>query len=265
MDAKFKDIAYLERLNYMAMLPTAQVTPDLELEIKDNVILSRSEAFPTPDTNHACLLQSSPEDADALIAEIVGHFKSKDLPPTVFISPACTPTDLPERLLKRGFVKQKEEEAWMLLEDIGDFVVAKPAPKIAVKQIEKRDALTFAEVFLTAFDMPSEYAPYMAQLIEPSIGLPNIYHYVAFIDAQAVGVCSLLCYQNVGIIGSAGVVPVRRGAKVLNNLAFRVREDARKEGLKIGLLQTTAGGLFERFLRISGFKNVFTRTCYMLP
>jgi hypothetical protein len=133
-----------------------------------------------------------------------------------------------------------------------------------VRRIDKAEAETFATVFLTAFGMPIDFAPGLAQLIEPSINFPGMYHYMAFVDEEPVGVCSLIIYQDVGIIGSAGIVPIRRGGKILNNLAFAVREEGRRHGVKTGLLQTTAGGMFERFLRISGFRRAFTRVCYRL-
>jgi hypothetical protein len=257
-------IAELERINYLAMQPMAEVTPDLEQILRDDVILTSSAMFPAPDTTHACLLRATPENASALLDEVVAYFQAQDLTPTVFLSPACAPADMSERLLRRGFVRQDEAESWLVLPDIADFRVFPPSPKIHVRRIGKQEAETFATVFLTAFDMPVEFAPGLAQLIAPSVNLPGMVHYIAFVDEEPVGVCSLIIYQDVGIIGSAGIVPIRRGGKILNNLAFAVREEGRRHGVKTGLLQTTAGGMFERFLRISGFKRAFTRVCYML-
>jgi hypothetical protein len=257
-------MAELERLNYLAMQPAARVTPDLEQILRDDVILTSSTLFPAPDTTHACLLRATPETASALLDEVEAYFKARDLTPTIFLSPACTPADMAERLLRRGFVRQDEEESWMELPDIADFRIFPPSPKIHVRRIDKSEAETFATVFLTAFDMPVDFAPGLAQLIAPSVNLPGMYHYIALVDEAPVGVCSLIVYQDVGIVGSAGIVPIRRGGKILNNLACAVREDARRHGVKTTLLQTTAGGMFERFLRISGFRRGFTRVCYML-
>ncbi len=258
-------IAELERINYLAAQPAAEITPGLTQIMRDDVILTSSVMFPAPDTTHACLLQATPETASALIDEVGAYFRDQDLTPTIFLSPACTPGDLSERLLRQGFVRRDEEESWMVLPDIADFRIFPPSPQIDVRRIDKSEAETFATVFLTAFDMPVDYAPGLAQLIEPSVNLPGMYHYIAFVEEEPVGVCSLIVCQDVGIIGSAGIVPIRRGGKILNNLAFAVREEGRRHGVKTGLLQTTAGGMFERFLRISGFKRAFTRVCYMLP
>ncbi|MBN1873817.1 MAG: hypothetical protein JXA33_06275 [Anaerolineae bacterium] len=258
-------ITELEWANYAAMKATAQATPDLDLILRPDVILNRIPVFPTPDLNHACLLRATPTTIDALLDEIIAYYQAQDLPTTIFLSPACTPADLPERLYQRGFIRNDETEAWLLLSHARDFALGKPASDVRVEQIDKSAALTFAEIFLQSFDMPLDYAPYMAQLLTPSIGLPNVYHYIAYMEEQAVGVCSLLCYQNeLAIVGSAGILPVRRGHRVLASLSYQVLHQGQRHGIDKALLQTTAGAMFERFLRISGFKRVFTRSCYVL-
>ncbi|HOT90274.1 MAG TPA: hypothetical protein PLJ78_00875 [Anaerolineae bacterium] len=262
MKVSLEDIATLERQNYVAMQPMVAVTPGVELILRDDVIITSSQVFPTPDVNHACLLRATRETATALIAEIVEHFTSRELPPTIFLSPACTPEDLPEYVQQAGFVRQKEQEAWMVLEHPGDLVQSAMPARVEVHSIDKSEALTFAQVFLKAFGMPEEYAEAMAEVLTPSIGLPGMFHYVATFDGQPLGVCTLLCHADLAIVGSAGIVSKLRGLKVLSGLTAKVYADAYAWGCRRALLQTTAGAPFERFLRIAGFKTYFTRTCY---
>jgi hypothetical protein len=264
MKASLEDIAALERQNYAAMQPMAAVTPGVELIMRDDVIITSSQVFPTPDVNHACLLQATQETAPALIAEVVEHFTSRDLLPTIFVSPACTPEDLPDLLVARDFVRQKEREAWMLLEKAGDLVKSDVPARVEVHHIDQSEAMTFASVFLKAFGMPEEYAAPMAEVLTPSIGLPGMLHYVATFNGEPSGVCTLICHQDLAIVGSAGVVSKLRGLKVLTGLTAAVYADASARGCKRALLQTTAGAPFERFLRIAGFKTYFIRTGYTM-
>ncbi len=264
MKVSLEDMVALERQNYVAMQPMVAVTPGVELILREDVIITSSQVFPTPDVNHACLLRATRETAPALIAEVVEHFTSRDLPATIFVSPACTPEDLSDLLRQRGFVRQKEQEAWMVLERLADMIRSDPPASVAVHSIDKSEALTFAQVFLKAFGMPEEYAAPMAEVLSPSIGLPGMYHYVATFDGQPLGVCTLICHQDLAIVGSAGIVADRRGLKVLSGLTAAAYTDADAWGCKRALLQTTAGAPFERFLRIAGFKTYFTRTCYTL-
>ncbi|MBN1936566.1 MAG: GNAT family N-acetyltransferase [Anaerolineae bacterium] len=257
-------IAELEWANYAATAAIAQITPGLELILRPDAILSSSEIFPTPDVNHACLLRADSQGIDALIDEMVGYYQAKDLLPTIFVSPACTPADLAERLLARGFARQEGAEAWMVVDDIWAAQIPKPSPRIEVREIEPEEALTVAQVFMTAFDMSLDFAPAMAQLLAPSVGLPGAHHYLAFLNDEPVGTCSLICHQTFGVLGSAGVIPSRRGGSAATNLAVRAVFDARQEGVRTLMLQTAAGTLLERFLRIYGFKTAFTRTGYTL-
>ena len=78
-------IAELEWANYAATLPVARVTLGLDITLKDDVVITLSEAFASSDTNHACLLRTTPQSADSLIAEVVGRFTSKGLPTTIFL------------------------------------------------------------------------------------------------------------------------------------------------------------------------------------
>jgi hypothetical protein len=139
------------------------------------------------------------------------------------------------------------------------------SPKVAIKQITQEEALTFAQVFVAAFDMPVDYAPYMAQVLAPSIGLPEVYHTIALLDGDPVGTLSLICHETYGVIGSAAVVPAHRRSGAAHNLMIQTVVEAQRRGIDTLISQTAAGTPLERLLRISGFRSEFTRICYTLP
>jgi len=263
VESQVERIAELEWANYAATLPSAQATPGLDVVLREDVILTSSKAFPTPDANHACLLRANARTVDRLIAELTDYFQSRGLPVAVYVSPACTPSDLPATLLNSGFHTLEEEEAWLILEDLPNFRIPPLLPGVAVKRVTKDEVVPFAQVFTTAFGLPPDFAPAMAQLLEPSIGLPNVSHYLASHEGQTIGTCSLLRYETFGVLGSAGVVQGRRRSGAATNLVVQALRDAREQGLKAIVLQTAAGTLLERLLRISGFRTAFTRSCYV--
>jgi GNAT superfamily N-acetyltransferase len=133
-----------------------------------------------------------------------------------------------------------------------------------VKQIRPDEAMTFCEIFMTAFEMPVDFAPAMAQLLTPSIGLPNFFHYLAFVDDEPVGTLILICHRGVGFVGATGVIPEHRGGGASYNLIIQAGHDAQHLGCDALVLQTTAGTKLERYLRMAGFKRTFTRTNYTL-
>ena len=264
MSATTQHIVDLERLNYIAMHPIAQVTPGLEITLRDDVVITSSESFPGPDTTHACLLRATPHTAQNLIAEVITIFESRGLPTTIYLSPACTPADLSKQLLARGFAKQEAEEAWLVLSDLHNFSIPPLLPNTVTRRITRDEVLTVAEIFMSAFGMDIEFAPYMAHMLEPTLDLPSVHHYIALVDEQPVGTCSLLCHDNVGILGSAGVLPAHRKSGAATNLAVQAATEARAKGIDTLMLQTRADTRLERALRIGGFTREFTRICYTL-
>jgi hypothetical protein len=257
------EIGVLERLSYRATASIAAATSGVDLWLRDDVIITSNEAFPYPDVTHACLLQATPATIDPLISEITAYFQAKGVPPTIFVSPACSPTNLVERLQQRGFT-QAEVEVWLAFEHLLDFAIPSPSPKIAVESVTPANVAEFVRAMLAAFDMPDELESFMVQLTEPSVGLPGIFHFVALLDGQPIGTCSLICYENVGILGGMGVVPAHRGSRAATNLVYQAGKTAQEHGVDTLLLQTTAGTLLERLLRINGFKQMFTRVACTL-
>lgn len=264
MDESLQRTIDFERANYEAMLPIANVTPDMALILRDDVILTSNQTFPAPDTTHACLLQASPQTVDSLLSEVVDYFQSKNLPTTLFVSPACTPADLPGRLVSQGFEKQEKEEAWLALEDLANFPIPRALPSVEVRQIRPEETAAYADVFVSSFGMPPDFASYMAQKLEPVVSLPGLYHYLAFVAGQPVGACFLIHHKDIGILGSGGVKPEYRRSGAANNLVVAAANDAQSRGVNKLILQTIAGTRLERLLRISGFKRVFTRTSFTL-
>jgi GNAT superfamily N-acetyltransferase len=256
-------VVELEWANYAATRTLAQVTPDLEVVLRDDVILTSSATFATYDANHACLLRTTAGRADDLIAEVTAFFWTKGLPVAIYVSPACTPEDLSERLLERRFNEQPEEEAWLVLEDLPEVDIPSPFPGVRARPITRGEAIVFAQVFLTAFSLPSDFAPVMAQLLQPGVELPNVRHYLALNEEQPIGTCSLLCHDNIGVLGSAGVLANHRGSGAATTLMARAAKDALALGVDTLMLQTTADTALERLLRISGFKRAFKRSCYV--
>ncbi len=256
-------IAELEQANYAVTARLAEVTPGLEVMLREDVILNSSELFPTPDTNHACLLRTPPERIEALLDEVIDYYRSRERPVTLYLSPACEPEDLEARLKARGFVAQKPHEAW-LVTDLENRTYPGVFAGVEVRQIGKERALLFAELFLRAFKMPAEYAPVMAQLLEPTIGLPDVVHYIAYDGEEPTGTISLLCQGEIGVLGSAGVLMTRRGRGAATNLAVVAAREALARGVRYLILQTAARTLLERVLRIYGFERAFVRHCFVL-
>ena len=264
MSIDLERIAELEWTNYAAQLPAVRATPGINLTMEEESTVLTS-IFPTPDVNHACLLRATPDSIDDLIDKTIQRFKWNTMPLRVFTSPACSPPDLEARLLARGFTKQEDEnETWMTLEDMGNYEFPPPGPDVSVAKITRRDILMFSRIFTTAFDMPRYFTPFLALLLRPSIELPGFQHYIASVDGNPLGICSMIYYKSFGILGSVGVIPKRQGGRIATSLLVRSVKDAQQAGIDTTMLQTASNSTIVRRLRFAGFKVAFTRSCYIL-
>lgn len=254
----------IERLNYEALLPAAQVTEGAEMVLRDDVILTSSQSFPSPDSTHACLLKATPETIDALLDEVTAYFQDKGLPTTIYVSPACTPTDIPDRLLKRGFVENEYKESWVLLEKLEDFRFQPFNEQVVLHRVTPDSVTEFAETFLAAFEQPVEFAPALAELLKPSASLPDTFHYLGKVGEENIGTISLIRYQDYGIIGSGGIVPAHRKSKMVAALFFAAFTAAQNHKIRGLFGQTELGGRAEQLLLPNNFRRLFVRRLFTL-
>ncbi len=258
-------IAELELIIPTVVQGLIEIVPGVDVILRDDIVILSSHSFPSADINRAYLFRTTPERTDTLIDEVVEFFKSRDLPASIMVSPACTPEDLPQRLEARGFLRQETDEAWLVLEKLQKAIVPKIDRSVTVRRVENReDVATFAQVMTGAYDMPSEWAPSLAQILEPTIKIPGFAHYVAFIKNVPAGTLTLMRHGQYATIGSGGILPEFRGTRTIFNMAVEVLSEAKRDGVGTVVGQTSLGPKFERYLRIGGFKLAFRRTEYKL-
>jgi hypothetical protein len=260
-----QQIAELELIIPTVAQGLAQAVPGVEVVLRDDIVILSSHSFPSADINRAYLFRTTPENTDALIDEIIDFFKARDLPASIMVSPACKPDDLPQRLEARGFRRQETDEAWLVLENLQKAIVPKIDRSITVRRVENGEAIaTFAQIMTGAYDMPSDWAPSLAQMLEPTITVPGFAHYVAYVKDAPAGTLTLMRHKQYVTIGSGGVLPEYRGTRTIFNMAVEVLSEAKRDGVETVVGQTSLGPKFERYLRIGGFKLAFRRTEYKL-
>lgn len=265
MNLTAQKIAELELIIPTIAQGLVEAVPGVEVLLRDDIVILSSHTFPSADINRAYLFRTAPECVDALIDEVVEFFKARDLPASIMVSPACRPDDLPQRLEARGFLRQESDEAWMVLEGLQKARVPKIDRSVTVKRVENRaDAETFALVMTGAYDMPADWAPFLAQILEPTIKVPGFAHYIAFVKDIPAATLTLMRQGPYATIGSGGVLPQYRGTRTIYNMAVEVLSQARGDGVETVVGQTSLGPKFERYLRIGGFQLAFRRTEFKL-
>lgn len=261
MDAR--DVQTLERANYASMRSLVAVTPGSGLLMRDDVTLIRSRLFPMADMNHACLLRTSPERAGPLVDEIVRYFRRRLLPINVCLSPACSPDNLQELLLRRGFRRQEPPEAWVTLDLPNWQAVPLASDDVECPRVGENDALGFAQVYLASFGLPGFMAPMAALLLRRSLRQPSMHHYVALVEGRPAGVCLWHSHGEIACLGAFGVLPAYRGRRVATALFNHVAQEAAQQGKELLMGQTLYPRLAEVLIG-HGFRLAFSRTYYAL-
>ena len=253
----------LEWSNYARTAYFATVVPGMEVNISSEVILITDPSVPLVDGNHAAMLRTPPDRADALIERIIKHYRDHGLKPYIVISPGCAPDDLPQRLEAHGFTQYGDPEVWLTLGKPFYADALRPSKTVAVHEIGSDEIPEFCRVMAIAYEMPEDTIPILARNFQYINGLPGIHNYLAYVNGQPVGCMSLFSYIGYGALGGAGVIPSARRADVAYTMAIYGYHDWKKDGNKVMVFQTVLPKI-ERMLRIGGCQRRFTRTYYVL-
>ena len=253
----------LEWADYARTAWFASVVPGMEVTVTSDAVFLSNSIVPTPDGNHAALLRAAPEDTDALIERVCSHYSARGVSPCVAVSPACTPTDLTQRLAAHGFCEHGEPEYWLVLENPKHLLRYKAPANITIRQADDSAGISdFCGVMEAAYDMPEGTSFVLNHFFGHINALPGIRNYVATLDGQPVGCASLFTYLGVSAFGSGGVLPGLRYSGAILGLIERIYEDWRQDGAPVMVTQTVLPKL-ERTLQHFGFRTLFTRRYYL--
>jgi hypothetical protein len=253
----------LEWSEYARSAYFATVVPGAQVLISSEAILITDPQVPMVEANHAALLRTTPERADALIERITHHYQEHGLQATIVISPNCTPDDLAERLQVHGFRQSGELEHWLTITESWYAEALRCPSNITLREIGVEGLPDFCRVMAAAYDMPDESVPILVHSLSFISGLPGIHNYVAYIENEPVGCMSLYSYAGYSALGSGGVLPGLRNTGAAFALAGRGYQYFKQDGSKYMTFQTVLPRL-ARLFRIAGCKEIFTRAYYTL-
>lgn len=263
MDYQPQQALNLEWSDYARTAYFASAVPGLEVSVSSEVVFVFNPYTPMIDGNHAALLRAAPDSANRLIERIIRFYQERDMTPGVVLSPACTPSDLPERLAAHGFKPYGDPEYWLVLENCSRLERLKPSKNLDVREIEPQEISDFCRVMAAAFEMPAEAAPLLEHFFGSITGLEGVKNYLAYQNNLPAGCISLFSYQGYSAVGSAGLLPGMNSLDAGLGMMARIYQDWKQTGTHTLLLQTTLPKV-EKGLRLGGFKRAFTRSYYIL-
>jgi hypothetical protein len=254
----------LEWANYARTAYFTTVVPSLEVTLSRQVVLVTDPEVPSVDGNHAALLRCLPEEADALLERVVRHYQERRITPYVVLSPACSPSDWPQRLAARGFKPYGGPETWMHIEQATRAERLQVPAYLEIRKVASDAEITdFCRLVLETFEMPEEMLPVMERGLGPINALEGVENYVARIDGKPVGCASLYHYLGYTAMGSAGVLPGMRFMGIAAGLMGHLYRAWKQAGTRMLLVQTSLPKL-EQIFTFGGGEKLFERRYYVL-
>lgn len=208
-------------------------------------------------------IQSSvvePGDVDRLVDEAIATYHPLGTPVKWYVGPWSRPTDLGERLARRGF------RSWDLL-GMGRDTTPFDAPEgVSARVVTDAAGLRlFSDVSMRGWSMAPEQTPAHERALEKALAAtPRLAHfYVASLEGEPAGTAALVLRGDYGYLMGGVVLDSARGRGVYRALVAERLAFLRAEGLGYAVTHAhadTSAPILERL----GFETLFRSTCYAL-
>lgn len=202
-------------------------------------------------------------DADQIIDEVFESYRARKLPFRWTVGPSARPTDLAERLRRRGMV--------LFAKTVGMVIPATTEmppthPDITVEQVTSETILDWARASASGWGMPEDYISSYAQDMRDQIemGGGDIAFVLAHYKGEAAGAGTLQLIHGIGWLKGTSVRPEFRGRGVYQALVSWRLAAMRKRGVEWGAIQATVGTA-EPVCRRLGFEEVCSIDVYRSP
>ncbi len=226
--------------------------------------LAYTNKYPNIWYNSAYDIQVDPSAVDDLIPKIETHMARRDRIPSIYVSPATSPSNLSELLEDRGYGKV-ETEAWMFA-DLSKL----PKPHTQPSEVSVWEAQTdadlqvFADLYRKGFPSPTVDLQIQAYIDGFKSKLPLVESTCFILNYcnQPAGMYISLRLGEYSGLYSGTVAKEYRTTNVFQVMVNHSKIMAAQRGIKYQFLQTIAGTSLEIAFRRFGYVTKFSRTCY---
>jgi len=206
--------------------------------------LRLTSGIPHPICNCVAKSRFPAEEAGEKIDEMIGFFKSRNLPMMWWVTPCCRPLNLGEHLVSHGFVRELEAVGMTI--DLKNLNEDLPVPEdLAIKRVANdSDMQQYLKPFGEGFEFPDFVTTGWGRM-DASHGfdgkLPRV-NFVATVKGEPASCTALFKTPDSAGIYCVATVPKMRRRGAASALIVNALREARDDGYKIGLLQAKAMG-----------------------
>jgi GNAT superfamily N-acetyltransferase len=208
-------------------------------------------ALPAFHFNHAANINVEDREAENLLKRVTKYFQSIGSTIVCFrTSPITRPKTFPSLLENNGFEKKLEESVMVFR---GKQLEDKLNPDIWVKEMSEKEIDVYSELFLTNFEMPTEWKKGVEGLALNWMQ-QGWKCYLAYVEEKPVGTCLLSSLGRIGGIFNVGTLKEYRRHGIGTTLTVHALMDSIGEGNSLHILETEKGGNAEHLYKKIGFE-----------
>lgn len=248
--------------HYFDSFTCYSVVPDVEVYEGEDMIRVVSPGIPNWLTNTVLRCRLSADNADTVIDETNEYFYSRGVLPYWRLCPGDLPSDLGERLVKKGLSLVEEQPAMAVdLQKLNQNI--QMPDEFIVERVT--DAATMKEKhgWIRQFGVGKSLGTLVMDLFTAYGFHPDSdwQHYIGVLHGKPVAWASVFYATGVAGIYAVGTLSEARRQGIGSAITLQALLDARERGYRVGVLQSSEMG-YNVYLRL-GFATCFKIKTYL--
>ncbi len=218
-------------------------------------LYTRRTPIPHPWYNGVVCSESPGPNADEAARASIEYFKAHNVAAFIWwFAPQIEIGEWSPHLLPHGFVHDQRTPG--MAADLTEFSAEEQPPSVEIRRVEDRETLhTWVRTFVAGYEVSAAWVDPMFEVYRDLLGAESpMRFYLAYLDGKPATTSTLFLAAGVAGIYDVATLPSSRGQGI-GSAATRVPLlEARGEGYRVGILQSSPKGLpvYERM----GFRTV---------
>lgn len=247
--------------HYFESFTCFSVVPGVEVYKSEEMIRVASPGIPNWLTNTVLRCRLSSDNADSVIDETNEYFHARGVVPFWRLCPDDVPSDLGERLVRKGLTLVEEQPAMAVdLTKVNQGI--RPPDGLTIERLTSTAAIKEKHGWIRRLGLGRSLGTLLLDLWTAyGFGSNSAWwHYIGLLNGEPVSWASVFYAMGVAGVYAVSTLPEARRRGVGSALTLQALLDARERGYRVGVLQSSKMG-YNVYRRL-GFETCFTIKTY---
>ena len=214
---------------WRVLIDSLERLPDASLVEREDWVQLRTPSSRRSWHNVVLRAQMDPAEAPGRIAEILADHAARGAGFRWIVDADSTPADLSQRLIAAQ-IGRSARAIGMVRDMTNDSAPPLPAGVI-LRPATLEDAALVGEVAARGWQKPASFGVGIRERVQQGWHDPNFLHWIAYLDGEPVGMCTLKVLPGLGYLQGATVVPQARRRGIYAAMSWVRLEALRHRGV----------------------------------